>query len=162
MPAAWPHGFDAYREALVDAGAVDFDEQIYRAIEILLSDPDARSAAQARCRHLLVDEFQDLNPAHMLLIRLPERAGLQQLRRRRRRPGHLRLLGSDPEYLINFEDYFPGAQALRTRGQLPVPASSRDRGDARAVLQHGTGSRKTITTPAGSTDAIADFGDPLS
>ena len=40
-------GFDTYREALVEAGAVDFDEQIYRAIEILLSDPEARSAAQA-------------------------------------------------------------------------------------------------------------------
>ena len=31
----------------LEAGAVDFDEQIYRAIEILLTDPDARSAAQA-------------------------------------------------------------------------------------------------------------------
>jgi DNA helicase-2/ATP-dependent DNA helicase PcrA len=63
-------GFDIYRKALVQAGALDFDEQIYRSIEILLSDPEARTAAQSRCRHLLVDEFQDLNAAHMLLIRL--------------------------------------------------------------------------------------------
>ena len=35
-------GFDRYRDALADRGAVDFDEQIYRAIEILLTDPDAR------------------------------------------------------------------------------------------------------------------------
>ena len=32
-------GFDAYRDALAGAGAVDFDEQIYRAIEILLPRP---------------------------------------------------------------------------------------------------------------------------
>ena len=63
-------GFDRYRAALREAGAVDFDEQIYQAIEILLTDPTARAAAQARCRFLLVDEFQDLNPAHLLLIRL--------------------------------------------------------------------------------------------
>ena len=43
-------GFDRYRSRLADLGAVDFDKQIYRAIEILLTDPDARAAAQARCR----------------------------------------------------------------------------------------------------------------
>ena len=63
-------GFDRYRAALAESGAVDFDEQIYGALEILLTDPQARAAAQAKCRYLLVDEFQDLTPAHLLLIRL--------------------------------------------------------------------------------------------
>jgi len=63
-------GFDRYRQALHELGAVDFDEQIYRAIEILLADPHARATAQSQCRRLLVDEFQDLTPAHLLLIRL--------------------------------------------------------------------------------------------
>ena len=64
-------GFDRYRAALAEAGAVDFDEQIYRAIEILLTDPDGPGASpRPACRYLLVDEFQDLNPAHLLLIRL--------------------------------------------------------------------------------------------
>src|ERR1700722_15407542 len=36
-------GFDRYRAALAEAGAVDFDEQIYLAIEILLTDPAARA-----------------------------------------------------------------------------------------------------------------------
>ena len=62
--------FDRYRAALAEAGAVDFDEQIYLAIETLLTDPNIRSTVGAKCRHLLVDEFQDLNPAHLLLIRL--------------------------------------------------------------------------------------------
>ena len=63
-------GFDRYRSALADAGALDFDEQIYRAIEILVTRPDARETVRMRCRSLLVDEFQDLNPAHLLLLRL--------------------------------------------------------------------------------------------
>ena len=63
-------GFDRFRAALAERGQVDFDEQIYRAIEILAADPVARAAAQARCRRMLVDEFQDLTPAHLLLIRL--------------------------------------------------------------------------------------------
>ena len=53
-----------------DRGVVDFDEQIYAAIETILADGPFRAAMQRRCRHLLVDEFQDLTPAHVLLIRL--------------------------------------------------------------------------------------------
>ena len=95
MPRAWPADSRPTGAALAEAGAVDFDEQIYRAIEILLRDPEARSAAQGRCRHLLVDEFQDLNAAHMLLIRLLCAPAYELLRGRRRRPGHLRLRRGD-------------------------------------------------------------------
>src|SRR5690606_14951944 len=62
--------FDRYRHALREMGAIDHDEQIYGALEALLADPALRGWAQARCRHLLVDEFQDLTPAYLLLIRL--------------------------------------------------------------------------------------------
>jgi DNA helicase II / ATP-dependent DNA helicase PcrA len=40
------------------------------AVELLLADGEFRRAEQARHRHLLVDEFQDLTPAHVLLLRL--------------------------------------------------------------------------------------------
>jgi len=59
-----------YRGHLATSRCVDFDEQVVRAIEILLADTTARAAAQRACRLLLVDEFQDLTPAHLLLVRL--------------------------------------------------------------------------------------------
>ena len=62
--------FDRYREILARRSVVDFDEQIYRAIEVLLTDPAARRSARRSCQLLLVDEFQDFTPAHLLLIRL--------------------------------------------------------------------------------------------
>jgi len=62
--------FAPYRHHLADRGVVDFDEQIYAAIEALLRDGAFRRRMQAECRHLLVDEFQDLTPAHVLLVRL--------------------------------------------------------------------------------------------
>jgi DNA helicase-2/ATP-dependent DNA helicase PcrA len=62
--------FPAYRAELRRRGVVDFDEQVLLAIELLLGDGVFRRAQQARHRHLLVDEFQDLTPAHVLLIRL--------------------------------------------------------------------------------------------
>ncbi len=66
----FPQVFDAYRRELRSNGQVDYDEQILAAIETLLADPEARRAAQRACRVLLVDEFQDLTPAHLLLVRL--------------------------------------------------------------------------------------------
>jgi DNA helicase-2/ATP-dependent DNA helicase PcrA len=98
-----------YREALRDAGAVDFDEQVYGAIEALLHDGGLRRAVQATARHLLVDEFQDLTPAHVLMLRLLAIPALdvfgvgdddQVIY------GHA---GADPRFLIDFGTLFPGA-----------------------------------------------------
>jgi DNA helicase-2/ATP-dependent DNA helicase PcrA len=104
-------GFDRYRRALAEAGAVDFDEQIYRAVELLLTDPDLRARAQARCRHLLVDEFQDLNPAHLLLIRLLAAPGYDCFGVGDDDQVLYGYSGATPEYLVEFGRYFPGATA---------------------------------------------------
>jgi DNA helicase-2/ATP-dependent DNA helicase PcrA len=55
---------------LAAIGAIDFDEQIYAAVELPAARRRAPARAQARCRHLLVDELQDLTPAHVLMVRL--------------------------------------------------------------------------------------------
>ncbi len=101
--------FGPYRAALREAGAVDFDEQIYGCIEALLARGEFRRRAQGGCRHLLVDEFQDLTPAHVLLLRLLATPQLdvfgvgdddQVIY------GHA---GADPAFLIGFDQLFPGA-----------------------------------------------------
>ena len=139
-------GFDAYRGALSEDGAVDFDEQIYRSIEILLRDPEARSSAQSRCRHLLVDEFQDLNPAHMLLLRLlcaPAYACFGVGDDDQVIYGYS---GATPEYLIKFSEYFPGSHeyALEVNYRCPPEVV----GAARNLLSYNEFRiPKTITTP---------------
>ena len=102
-------GFTGYRAALAERGQVDFDEQIYRALEILLTDPAARAAAQARCRRMLVDEFQDLTPAHLLLIRLLVAPGYDCFGVGDDDQVIYGYTGATPEFLIDFADYFPGA-----------------------------------------------------
>ena len=114
--------FAPYRRHLADAGAVDFDEQVYAAVELLLADGAFRRSAQAGCRHLLVDEFQDLTPAHVLLLRLLAVPGLdvfgvgdddQVIY------GHA---GADPAFLVDYGALFPGAadHPLEVNYRCPV------------------------------------------
>jgi DNA helicase-2/ATP-dependent DNA helicase PcrA len=114
--------FDRYRGLLADRGVVDFDEQVYRAIEVLLTDPAARRRARGACRVLLVDEFQDLTPAHLLLVRLlagPDGAVYGVGDDDQTIYGYS---GASPEWLIDFSRYFPtaGAHPLEVNYRCPV------------------------------------------
>ncbi|HEY5422109.1 MAG TPA: UvrD-helicase domain-containing protein, partial [Ilumatobacteraceae bacterium] len=98
-----------YRAALAAARSLDFDEQVVRAIEILLTEPEARAVAQRACRVLLVDEFQDLTPAHLLLVRLlagPDGCVFGVGDDDQTIYG---FNGADPQWLIDFGHHFPGA-----------------------------------------------------
>ena len=62
--------YSDYQDALVVDGAVDFDDLVVLAVRLLETCDTARAAAQERCRHLFVDEFQDINPAQYRLVTL--------------------------------------------------------------------------------------------
>ncbi|HEX7134568.1 MAG TPA: ATP-dependent DNA helicase UvrD2, partial [Iamia sp.] len=112
-----------YRDELARRGVVDFDEQVCAAIEALLADGALRADVQARHRHLLVDELQDLTPAHVVLVRLVAGPPLdvfgvgdddQVIY------GHA---GADPRFLIDFATWFPGGgeHALEVNHRCAAP-----------------------------------------
>ena len=142
-------------------GPVDFDEQIYRAIEILLTDPDARAAAQARCRRLLVDEFQDLTPAHLLLIRLLAAPGFDCFGVGDDDQVIYGYSGATPEFLIDFAGYFPGAADHPLEVNYRCPPAVVDA--ARHLLSYNRERvAKTIRSPEGRTDPVPPSGGPLA
>ncbi len=154
-------GFEGYRAALVERGAVDYDEQIYRSIEILLTSPEARADARSRCRRLLVDEFQDLNPAHLLLIRLLAAPGYDCFGVGDDDQVIYGYSGATPEYLIDFSRYFPGA------GHHPLEINYRCAPaivDATRHLLSYNRRRldKVIRTPEGSADGPPAADGPLA
>ena len=133
----WPR----YRDALDRDGAVDFDDQIYRAIEIMLTDPDARAQAQSACRLLLVDEFQDLTPAHVLLVRLLSAPGFGVFGVGDDDQTIYGYSGANPEWLIEFESLFPGSAShplevnYRCPGDVVVAADRLVRHNRRRVAK---------------------------
>ena len=109
MSRASPTCSASYRQALAREDAVDFDEQVQLAIELLLGDAAVRATARRACGVLLVDEFQDLAPAHLLLVRLlagPDGAVFGVGDDDQTIYGYN---GADPAWLIDFAELFPGA-----------------------------------------------------
>jgi DNA helicase II / ATP-dependent DNA helicase PcrA len=121
--------FDEYRDKLRADHAIDHDEQIYGAIEALLGAPDVRQAFQREARHLLVDEFQDLTPAQLLLLRLVAAPAYDVFGVGDDDQVIYGYAGADPEFLINYDRYFPGGthHALATNYRCPAPVVSATR-----------------------------------
>jgi DNA helicase II / ATP-dependent DNA helicase PcrA len=103
--------FKKYQAILADRGEADHDTQIYGAIKAVLADPGLRDHWQRQCRHLLVDEFQDLTPAYLLLLRLVASPGLNVFGVGDDDQVIYGYAGADPRFLIDFETLFPGAGA---------------------------------------------------
>ena len=124
--------FPAFRRQLAERGVVDFDEQIYAAVESLLRDGEFRRSMQQSCRHVLVDEFQDLTPAHVLLIRLLALPALDVFGVGDDDQCIYGHAGADPGFLIDYGRLFPAAaeHALNVNYRCPVEVVA----GARALL----------------------------
>jgi DNA helicase II / ATP-dependent DNA helicase PcrA len=145
-----------YRDGLERDGAIDFDGQIACAIEALLRDPALRHELQRECRHLLVDEFQDLRPAHLLLVRLVAAPAYDVFGVGDDDQVIYGYSGADPDFLINFSGYFPGAadHPLEVNYRCPPPVVD----GARMLLSHNV-RRVHKAMRAGRVDA--GIADPL-
>ncbi|NND74051.1 MAG: ATP-dependent DNA helicase UvrD2 [Ilumatobacter sp.] len=160
LAAAWP----AYRAALERRNAVDFDDQIHRALLVLLSQPHARRAAQRACRVLLVDEFQDLTPAHLLMIRLLAAPGGAVFGVGDDDQTIYGYNGADPAWLIDFATLFPGAGAHPLEVNYRCPAGVVDIVD-RLLRHNDRRVSKTIRPAAAAPDGgwtVDTAVDPVS
>jgi ATP-dependent DNA helicase Rep len=61
--------YAGYADALAAYQAVDFDDLIALPVALFERDAEARTRWQARCEHVLIDEYQDTNPAQYWLFR---------------------------------------------------------------------------------------------
>ncbi|MBN9621185.1 MAG: UvrD-helicase domain-containing protein, partial [Actinobacteria bacterium] len=58
-----------YQRRLREAHALDFDDLIMRAVELLQEHAEVAAKYRERFRHVLVDEYQDTNHAQYMLVR---------------------------------------------------------------------------------------------
>ncbi|WEK36835.1 MAG: UvrD-helicase domain-containing protein [Candidatus Pseudobacter hemicellulosilyticus] len=62
--------YDAYVKRCFKNGAMDFDDLLMKFYELLKHFPDALSKYQRKFKYILIDEYQDTNPAQYEVIKL--------------------------------------------------------------------------------------------
>ncbi len=59
-----------YQKRLKENNALDFDDIIFRAVELFVTRPEVLEKYQERFKYIMVDEYQDTNTSQYKLIRL--------------------------------------------------------------------------------------------
>lgn len=62
--------YDAYAKRCFKNGAMDFDDLLIKMYELLKHFPEALSKYQRKFKYILIDEYQDTNPAQYEIIKL--------------------------------------------------------------------------------------------
>ncbi len=62
--------YDAYAKRCLKNGAMDFDDLLIKMYELLRDFPEALSKYQRKFKYILIDEYQDTNPAQYEIIKL--------------------------------------------------------------------------------------------
>ena len=62
--------YDAYAKRCFKNGAMDFDDLLFKMYILLKNNPDSLSKYQRKFKYILIDEYQDTNPAQYEIIKL--------------------------------------------------------------------------------------------
>jgi DNA helicase-2/ATP-dependent DNA helicase PcrA len=62
--------YDAYAKRCFKNGAMDFDDLLIKFYELLKNFPDSLSKYQRKFKYIMIDEYQDTNPAQYEIIKL--------------------------------------------------------------------------------------------
>ena len=102
-----------YEKALERAGATDFGDLILRPVRLLEEDPAVQERWSSRFRHILVDEFQDTNPAQDRLVRLLCGKARNVCVVGDDDQAIYRWRGADVTHILEFDRDYPGARVVK-------------------------------------------------
>ncbi len=138
-----------YQAILQERKAFDFDDLILKPLE-LLADPAVLERYRGRSRHLIVDEYQDINPIQYRLIRLLAGSGEGLCAVGDPDQAIYAFRGSDLQNFLDFEQDYPKARRItltenyRSAGSIVNAASHMIKNNkarldktARAVREQG-------------------------
>ncbi|MGN0154318.1 MAG: DNA helicase PcrA [Lachnospiraceae bacterium] len=146
--------YTEYQERLKQSNALDFDDLLYKTVELFQFHPEILDNYQERFRYIMVDEYQDTNHIQFLLIK--------QLASKYR---NLCVVGDDDQSIykfrganiyniLNFEEEYPEAKVIK------LEQNYRSTGNilkaANGVISHNEGRKdKALWTEAPEGDKVA-------
>jgi DNA helicase-2/ATP-dependent DNA helicase PcrA len=120
--------YQLYESELLRMNAMDFDDLLFRTVNLLELFEDVRTHYAQSFKHVLVDEYQDTNHAQYRLLQLLVGGGRTEPTRGERVniPGHRNLAvvgddsqsiysfrGADVSNILDFEQDFPDARVVK-------------------------------------------------
>jgi DNA helicase II / ATP-dependent DNA helicase PcrA len=105
--------YEAYEKILRKSGALDFDDLLLRAVQVLEEFPEARAAWQNRFRYIHVDEYQDTNRVQYDLLRLLVGDSRNLCVVGDEDQSIYRWRGADVGNILRFDEDYAGARVVR-------------------------------------------------
>jgi DNA helicase-2/ATP-dependent DNA helicase PcrA len=142
-----------YERELHRMNAMDFDDLLVRAVNVLELFPEIREQYSGGFRHVLVDEYQDTNPVQYRWLQLLSG-----------KHGNLMVVGDDAQSIygfrgadirniLDFEDTFPDTQVIKLEQNYRSTQTILDA--ANGVIRNNRGQKpKSLWTELG-------YGDPI-
>ena len=140
--------YQKYKEELKKNNALDFDDLIFKTVDLFRTNADVLEYYQERFKYIMVDEYQDTNTAQFRLIELL--AGKYK---------NLCVVGDDDQSIykfrganisniLDFESAFPGAKVIKLEQNYRSTSHILDA--ANAVIRNNQGRKnKTLWTANG-------------
>ncbi len=164
--------YTGYQEELRAAGAVDFDDMLLRAVQLLGAEEGLRRGLATRFRWQLVDEYQDTNAAQARLLTLlgGPRPNLTVVGDEDQ--SIYRWRGAEVENILGFEHSYPGARVVTLgnnyrstepilRVAAGVIAHNARRREKRLVSRAGDGEPVTVFLAADELDEARLVADAI-
>ena len=145
--------YKEYQRVLKQNNALDFDDLIFKTVELFKLDKEVLNSYQERFRYIMVDEYQDTNTAQFELIRLLAM-----------KYKNLCVVGDDDQSIykfrganiyniLNFEKYFPEAKVIKLEQNYRSTQNILDA--ANAVIANNVGRKdKALWTDNGAGEKI--------
>jgi DNA helicase-2/ATP-dependent DNA helicase PcrA len=120
--------YELYERDMLRMNAMDFDDLLFRTVNLLELFEEVRERYQRAFRHVLVDEYQDTNYAQYRMLQLLVGGGRQEPAQGHRTsiPGHRNLAvvgddsqsiysfrGAEVRNILDFQDDFPDARVVK-------------------------------------------------
>lgn len=104
--------YEIYEQLLQQQELIDLSDLIVKAIVVLRDYPEVKHAVCSQYQHVLVDEYQDVNRASGVLLKLIANEGKTLWVVGDIRQSIYRFRGASPQNIRVFEQDFPGAKRL--------------------------------------------------
>ncbi|MGM9664760.1 MAG: ATP-dependent helicase [Eubacteriales bacterium] len=164
------HGFDAeagmnyrmqqisslytlYQSKLNEANAVDFDDIIMLTVKLLRENPDVLDYYRRKFRYVLVDEFQDTNPAQFELTRLIGGGYNNIMAVGDDDQSIYKFRGATIDNILHFDDMIPGTKIIKL--EQNYRSTENILNAANSVIRNNFGRRgKELWCDAGEGDKV--------